>query len=484
MLIIVLLALALSLSTAQFAPLWNLGYLCLAGIAVYWLVAAGLGRWLARATIQAGSGQFSPQARPGRLTMIQMLAQFWLVAGSALTLTLGLSDLIDNRWGLAGWPIIPKLITLTPFIVALLIYWTQEYPGYRASKGRQILAAQQSWLAVGPIWTIRQYLSYNSRHHLLFILVPICLILLGQDLLAWAVNSYMPGWQYGPYIIGGGGILCAASVFVIAPAIIVRIWRTTAMPPGLLLTGLTTISKQMGLAFRKLLIWQTGNMIVNACVMGIWSPIRYVLLSDELIDNMEQCQIEAVFAHEAGHIVHRHILYCGLFAAGSIGLASCIVEVALRLTGWPSQAGEAMILAIMLPLWAFAFGWISRRFERQSDVTAAWVMGQLSLNSPDMHPGPGHVETSILRPADDTVRPIGAAIFARALERVALLSGTSMSKFNWRHGSIAWRVGYIIYLGSTGGGRRQINKVVGRIKAGLWIAFGLAVGGVAILSIY
>jgi hypothetical protein len=65
---------------------------------------------------------------------------------------------------------------------------------------------------------------------------------------------------------------------------------------------------------------------------------------------------------------------------------------------------------------------------------------------------------------------------------VAQLGGTSLSQRNWRHGSIAWRVEYIIYLGSTGGGREKIDKVVRRIKAGLWIAFAFAAAGMVMLS--
>ena len=217
-------------------------------------------------------------------------------------------------------------------------------------------------------------------------------------------------------------------------------------------------------------------------VVSVVATIRYVLLSDELIANMERCQVQAVFALEAGHIVHRHILYCGLFAAGSIGLATCAVEVAMRLTGLPDQAGEAMMMGLLLVLWAFVFGWISRRFERQSDVTAAWVMGRMSQNSPQLYPACGDDGGRGLHD-DDTISPVGAAIFARALERVAQLGGASLSQRNWRHGSVAWRVEYIIYLGSTGGGRGRIDKTVRRIKAWLWIALAAAVIGVAMLSI-
>ena len=37
--------------------------------------------------------------------------------------------------------------------------------------------------------------------------------------------------------------------------------------------------------------------------------VRYILLSDLLLERMDDEQIEAVFAHEVGHVVHRHMAW-------------------------------------------------------------------------------------------------------------------------------------------------------------------------------
>ncbi|HAU38600.1 MAG TPA: Zn-dependent protease with chaperone function, partial [Phycisphaerales bacterium] len=68
------------------------------------------------------------------------------------------------------------------------------------------------------------------------------------------------------------------------------------------------------------------------------------------------------------------------------------------------------------------FGWVSRRFERQCDVQAAWAMSGAA---------PGD------RAA--VITPEGAATFAWALQQIARLNGIAPEQFNWRHGSIARR---------------------------------------------
>ncbi|MEI7837460.1 MAG: hypothetical protein WCK05_13760, partial [Planctomycetota bacterium] len=120
---------------------------------------------------------------------------------------------------------------------------------------------------------------------------------------------------------------------------------------------------------------------------------------------------------------------------------------------------DVTALAALAGLFFLGFGFISRRFERQSDVFAAWAVGSAR---------PGE--------ADELgVTNQGAALFAAALERVGELNGTPPHQYNWRHGSIAGRVGYIMWLGSTGGTRRPIDRTVRGIKVALWVACGLGV---------
>ena len=61
------------------------------------------------------------------------------------------------------------------------------------------------------------------------------------------------------------------------------------------------------LRYREILLWHTENNMGNAAVVGLVPRLRYILLSDLLLETMDDRQIEAVFAHEIGHIVHEDV---------------------------------------------------------------------------------------------------------------------------------------------------------------------------------
>jgi STE24 endopeptidase len=233
------------------------------------------------------------------------------------------------------------------------------------------------------------------------------------------------------------------------------------MPAGPLNEELAKVCQDMRLRFRRLLIWRTGGMIANALVMGLLAPVRYVLLSDALLEQLDRREVRAVFAHEAGHIVGHHLFYMLLFSISSMTLCKSAGELLawrLRLDGWWA---EGIVVGLLGAAWLLGFGWISRRFERQSDVVSAWYCG-------DSGPSP-----------DGRISPEGACAMARSLERIAQLNGIPQGQWNWRHGSIRGRVAYVMWLGSTAGDRDDADRPVRRIKAGLWAATALSAAIIA-----
>ena len=82
-----------------------------------------------------------------------------------------------------------------------------------------------------------------------------------------------------------------------------------------------------------LLVWRSDGMMINAAVMGLLAPVRYVLLSDGLLATMNVSQIEAVFGHEAGHVRHRHIQHFLLFALAGWFLVVGLMELLVRTVG-------------------------------------------------------------------------------------------------------------------------------------------------------
>ena len=174
----------------------------------------------------------------------------------------------------------------------------------------------------------------------------------------------------------------AALVYILAPKIIQMALNTRPLGDSPLRRRLEDLCRRMNLKYRDILLWQTQYSMGNAAVIGILPRMRYVLLSDLLIETMSDEQIEAVFAHELGHIVHKHMVWYVVFFAiltlASMGLTGGLNAVIPHVPGLRSMSHDALQLLVsgisVLVSVVVLFGFVSRRFERQADVFAARMM--------------------------------------------------------------------------------------------------------------
>ncbi len=458
--VLVLAGFIIALVSQGIPPVTASGPVALAALVAYLLGAATLS-WAntalsLRAMRHSEAGQNHARKRHN---LLLAGTRAWLLGGLAALVLLGYGQWVSVRLGLGLVPLIGELALVAPFVVGIILVWTMDYPFHRAMRQRVAESVEPLGRQSAPaVWTLREYLVFNTRHHLLFIGAPIALILLAKGCLLWAVYWLIP--EYGDYVLAIAMPLTAGAIFLLAPLLLVRIWKTTRLPNGSLREELEAACRRFNLTYRQIMIWQSGGVIANAGVIGMTGRLRYILLSDGLLENMDRRDIEAIFAHEAGHIIHHHILYAVLFAVGTIMLAAAIVQQISAWIAMPAWAAEVLVAGLMVAMWGAFFGPMSRRFERQSDVLAAWALSEADDEDPDR------------------ITHEGAAVFARALRRVGDLNGVNAHKHDWRHGSIAKRVGYILWLGGMGGTRRDCDRVVRRIKAGLW---GLTITSVALL---
>lgn len=118
----------------------------------------------------------------------------------------------------------------------------------------------------------------------------------------------------------------------------------------------------------------------NAALAGIGRS-RRVLLGDTLLENMNQDEVAAVFAHELGHHVLGHI-HKGL-VIGTAGSVLSIAIVWLMMepvrVDWPSTLARLPLLALVLTAVGMVVQpaglWLSRRWEWQADRFALARIG-------------------------------------------------------------------------------------------------------------
>jgi len=435
------------------APAWALA----AASAVYLLATGVLTALSAGAAVatSASAGAIPPAALR-RHSRLVGATQVWLLVGLAGLMLMGLGRWVMEDLLLGAVPLVGTLATMVPFFAALVVMWLLDWPFHRLL--RQRLAAQAA-VPVTAGWSRGQYLLYNLRHHLLFIAVPVGLIVLGRDVLFLYVLPVVPDRAVDAVALVAMP-LYALAVFLAAPAMIVHIWKTRPLPAGALRDALEAMAKRLRLRFRRLLEWVTSGIIANAGVMGLIPQVRYVLLSDALLAELEPRQIEAIFAHEAGHILSHHIFYFFLFVVSSVVLCQTPFYWLGEAMDWPIWLPQVPGMMVLAGVWWLLLGWLSRRFERQSDVLAAWAVSEPTATDGDGGP----------------ITPEGAATFASALERVAAMNGIPPRRNNWRHGSVARRVSHVLWLAATGQGRAGIDRLVRRCKIALWAATAVAAG--------
>lgn len=357
------------------------------------------------------------------------------------------------------------LLGTLPAMLAWLGLWWAQFPADRALREQSMLDQLEQDLPLHAPPTFRRYFLAAFRIQVLFVLLPVLLILLLRDLVMAGISlsgitiddlAALENWTVLP---------TAAAIFLIAPEILRRVLHTRPLDPSPLRARLEEICRRRKLRYREILLWDTQNSMCNAAVMGLFAPVRYILLSDLLLETMTDEQIEAVFAHEVGHIAHHHMAWYAVFFAG---LTLAMIGPGYYLDTWIMQRlQELHILSIrlstvhevlstlsILALILVVFGYLSRRFERQADVFAARMLQ--SNWGTDAQPSraarlAGHVGQ------------YGATLFASALHRVAVVNNIPLAAPSWCHGSMAKRMRYLQTLSIDPTLTRRFDRDMSRL---------------------
>jgi STE24 endopeptidase len=454
--------------------------------------------------------------------------------------SLGWGLLVQNLLGVVSdWPVqLPgAIIGVIPPILAWAGLWWAQYPADRALRERRMMIDLDNGAQLyrpPPLW---KYLLSQLRLQVLFTAIPIMLILLLHDIVLLVLWR---GFDIKVEKSAAEGLITFASalaIFMVVPEVLVRVLPTRVLPRSALRDRMEAMCRAHKLRFRDILIWQTDNRIANALVMGVVPRFRYVLLSDLLLQEMNDEQIEAVFAHELGHVVHRHMIWYLVFLKLLILILALIAVVLdtqlghLKLPAWMPL--DLVMTMVGFTAFILAFGYVSRRFERQADVFAARTIERMwsgsgyfaaaaLADSPTAASTPAELATAsggggggaarraggFALGGDKTlayertshVGRFGASIFSSALERVALINNMPLgprgrweggplrrlayvlecvgdATNNWLHGSITQRMRTLHGMSADPSHTHRFDRRMARLYVTLVIA--LVISGAA-----
>jgi len=220
-------------------------------------------------------------------------------------------------------------------------------------------------------------------------------------------------------------------VALFAPAIIQRFWRCKPLQDGPHRTQIEALCRRAHLRYKNILLWPIfeGRMI-TAGVMGLIKRFRYILVTRSLLQRLTPYEIEAVIAHEIGHVKKKHLLFYLVFFVGYMLVSYALFDLVVYamiyfnpMVDWIYRIGldqatvlpalfSFAIIAAFLLYFRYIFGYFMRNFERQADIYVFDLLG--------------------------TVAPL-----ITTLEKIALASGEPDDKPNWHHFSIKERIDYL-----------------------------------------
>ncbi len=393
-------------------------------------------------------------------------------------LLLGWASLV-RQW-LGDLVLIDELIVISPVLMVFLAGWWSLYPIEHRVREVILIRRLDEGRPIHKPLSRSQHLLMMVRLNLLLVLVPVLMIVAWAD----AVQLVVGHMDLEPEramnletVLSFAGV---GLVLMLMPLAMRFLWKTHALPEGVLRDRIERVCELQKVRVRNVLIWHTAGTMFNGAVMGLISQVRYILLTDALLEGLSAEQVEAVMAHEVAHVKHRHMIWLGAAVLGAVGASSVVISmISHHLLGLDLNSDTAAVVVTVLSM-VFGLGvfsLVSQRFEWQADAFAAAHLTQ--IQDMDQHDNQDDDQDDVNGQVDAESRITAQAawIMSSALGAVADRSGVARDRFSWRHGSIANRQSRLDKLVNAALGALPIDRKVRIIKLIVAIVLILVVSG-------
>jgi len=313
-------------------------------------------------------------------------------------------------------PTLQALFCLGIFIGYLSIIWSCAHGAYQRIYPTQLSRA--AYVTGNISLGVPVLLPWLTLY-----LVVNLLALLPFKSTRWILSS-TPG-QIGFFLFFLVGIA------LVGPSLIRKFWRCTPVGNHPYRQRIEALCARTRVDYRDILFWPIfGGRMITAGVMGLVAHFRYILVTRALLHYLAPDELDAVMAHEIGHVKRHHLLFYLVFFAGFMLLALALQNVfvyfvlyarpvyaflaSLGLSPVTIQSAfDALVFILLFILYfRYVFGFFMRNFERQAD---AFVYTQFD----------------------------SAAPLISTFEKIALASGQPKDKPNWHHFGIGQRIGFL-----------------------------------------
>jgi len=303
------------------------------------------------------------------------------------------------------------------YMIHLSVIWVMGHPVYqRIHNSTRSLAA---------------YLR-GSASFQLAILVPWFLISILADLMDLVKKPPFFSSDIGQVLLFA---LMLGGFLSFGPSLVVRLWGCKTLPEGTLRTALEELTARHRFRVGDFKLWSLlGGEMLTAGVMGVLPGLRYILITPGLISLLDREELEAVVAHEMGHVKRLHLPFYMLLFLSFFTMALSYHDLYVDLISFSFYQSDTLLglamensstaatlfsffyvgpmLLVVVLYFRFIFGFFMRNSERQADLYALKLLG--------------HPYTLI-----------------SSLEKIAYASGRIRDLPSWHHFSIRERIDFL-----------------------------------------
>lgn len=283
------------------------------------------------------------------------------------------------------------------------------------------------WYNIAPYQEERKSFVQSQFLANLPIVLPWGIFSLSQNIL-----GLIPSPALQSFLNSGTGQLVSSLIFlltllVILPPLLPKIWRCTPLPRDQWYEEIEDFCAKLNFSATFLYWPLMQGRALTAGVVGFIPGLRYILFTPAILKHMDKSQINAILAHEIGHIKHGHLLLyiflvtsfsfsIGFFTEPLVyGILSLKPLILFSLKNIISRdvlfslISSLPVLVIIVIFFRYVFGFFIRNFERQADLF--------------------------------TIAPMqGATHLISAFEKISHLTGTEKAENCWHHFGLGERI--------------------------------------------
>ncbi len=313
---------------------------------------------------------------------------------------------------------IPALVNIGGLVIFMLYFsliWRRARKNYAIVFGRQYSASA--------------FVCSNIKANLP-IVIPWIILSLCYDLvlfISWPPLQAIFTSEWGDLIFFG---IFLFFIVIFFPPLVRKLWGCKPIPNGPLRDHLATFCAKQKFSSQYYYWPLFEGRVLTAGVMGMLPKFRYILITPALIETMTLDELDAVMAHEIGHVKRKHLLLYVLLIGSFSVLAGMFIEplwifflsrdafftfvtkVNLSLETIVVIFYAVPLLLLLLLFFRFVFGYFMRNFERQADLNVFSAIGNC---------------TSLIS----------------AFEKIAVIGGNTRDQPSWHHFGIGERIDYL-----------------------------------------